>query len=136
MIKAFVDTNVCLDLICARKPFNAAAEKLFSLADKGKIKLFVSALSFANLEYILHSQYKMEEARHALARFKVLVTVVSLDDKIIELAIGSELPDFEDAVQFYSATQHGLNVIITREVRGYQKADIQAINPEGFIASI
>jgi len=136
MIKAFVDTNICLDLISGRAPFNNTAEKLFSLADKGKIKLYVSALSFANMDYILKSHYKMEEPRKALSRFKVLVSVLDLDDKIIELAIGSNFADFEDAIQYYTATQHGLKLLVTRDIRGYQKADIQVISPEGFLASL
>jgi hypothetical protein len=38
MTKVFIDTDVCLDLLSGRKPFNNAAEILFSLADIGKIK--------------------------------------------------------------------------------------------------
>jgi len=136
MIKAFVDTNVCLDLICGRTPFNSSAEKLFSLADSGKLKLYVSALSFANMEYILKSQYKLENARLALSRFKVLVSVLPVDDKIIELAIASGFVDFEDAIQYYSALESGLKVIITRDQRGYAKAEIQVIDPEGFISTV
>jgi len=37
MTKVFVDTDVCLDLLFGRKPFNKTAEILFSLADNGKI---------------------------------------------------------------------------------------------------
>jgi predicted nucleic acid-binding protein len=136
MIKAFVDTNVCLDLICGRKPFNASAEKLFSLADAGKIKLFVSAISFANMEYILKSQYKIDDARKALSRFKVLVSVLPLDDKIIELSIGAGFKDFEDAIQYYTAIEMGLKILITRDLRGYAKTDLRVIDPEGFISSL
>ena len=44
-MKVFVDTDVCIDLLFGRQPFNKTAEVLFSLADKGKIKIFVP-LSF------------------------------------------------------------------------------------------
>jgi predicted nucleic acid-binding protein len=136
MIRAFVETNVCLDLICGRTPFNNAAEKLFSLADAGKIRLYVSSLSFPNMEYILKSQYKLDDARKALSRFKVLVSILPQDDKIIQLAIGSGFLDFEDAIQYHTAIEAGLKILITRDLRGYTKADIQVIDPEGFIASL
>ena len=44
MTRLFVDTNIVLDLLAKRKEFQAAA-KLFVLADKGEVKLFVSALT-------------------------------------------------------------------------------------------
>jgi predicted nucleic acid-binding protein len=47
MDKVFVDTDICIDLLSKRQPFNKAAELLFSLADTGKIKLCVSSLSFS-----------------------------------------------------------------------------------------
>jgi hypothetical protein len=45
MTKIFVDTDICLDLLSGRQPFNSVAEKLFTLADMGKIKICVSDLS-------------------------------------------------------------------------------------------
>ena len=59
----FLDTDVCIDLLSGRKPFVQAAEQLFSLADLGKIKVFVSALSFANIDYILRSQFSSRYSR-------------------------------------------------------------------------
>jgi predicted nucleic acid-binding protein len=37
MDKVFVDTDICIDLLSKRQPFNKAAELLFSLADTGKL---------------------------------------------------------------------------------------------------
>ncbi|HXB40133.1 MAG TPA: DUF6364 family protein [Bacteroidia bacterium] len=57
MAKIFVDTDVCIDLLSGRKSFNSVAEKLFSLADTGKIKICVSSFSFVNIDYVSRSQY-------------------------------------------------------------------------------
>ena len=73
MNKVFVDTDVCLDLLSGRKPFNKTAEVLFSLADSGIIKIYVSSLSFANIDYVLRSQYSTTNSRQILAKFKTLV---------------------------------------------------------------
>ena len=86
-MKVFVDTDVCIDLLFGRQPFNKTAEVLFSLADKGKIKIFVSSLSFANIDYVLRSQYSTTHSRQIIAKFKTLVTVLPVDNKTIDLAI-------------------------------------------------
>jgi len=132
--KIFVDTDICLDLLSGRKPFNTIAQKLFTLADLGKIKICVSSLSFSNMDYILKSQYKQKDTRKILARFKTLVTVLPVDDKIIELSISSDFQDFEDAIQYNTAIENNLKVLLTRNLKDYKKAIIQVMNPETFLS--
>jgi predicted nucleic acid-binding protein len=134
MTKAFVDTDVCLDLLSGRKPFYRAAEKLFSLADKGKLKLYVSAVSFANMDYLLRKQYTGAGSRQILAKFKTLVQVLPVDDKSIELAIASEFVDFEDAIQHSVAIENHLTIIITRNLKDYKRSTLHILSPETFLA--
>ncbi len=136
MTNIFVDTDICLDLLTGRKPFNAISEKLFSLADRSEIKICVSSLSFSNIDYILKSHYKVGDSRKALARFKALVEVLAVDDKIVDLAIQSDFEDFEDAIQYYTALENNLKIILTRNLKDYKKALIQVMNPETFLSGI
>jgi len=102
MEKVFVDTDIALDLLSQREPHYAAAAKLFTLADKGKLSIYISSLSFSNLNYLLTRQYDARESRRILNSFKVLVKVLPVDDKIIELALSSKFADFEDAIQYFA----------------------------------
>jgi predicted nucleic acid-binding protein len=136
MVKVFIDTDVCIDLLANRKPFNAVAEQLFSLADKNKIKACVSSLSFANIDYVLRSQYSGTHSRQIIAKFKTLVTVLPVDSKTIDLAIASDFNDFEDAIQYYTAMEDGITVLITRNLKDYKKANIKVIAPEAFLSKI
>ena len=133
MAKIFVDTDVCIDLLSGRKPFNATAEKLFSLADIGKIKICVSSLSFSNIDYVLRSQYSANHSRQIIAKFKTLVTVLSVDSKTIDLAIASDFNDFEDAIQYYSAIENGLTTLVTRNLKDFKKATIKVVTPETYL---
>ena len=133
MSKVFADTNVCIDLLANRKPFNAAAEKLFSLADIGKIEVCVSSLSFANIDYVLRSQYSGHDSRQIIAKFKTLVSVLPVDSKTIDLAIASDFNDFEDAIQYYSAIENGITVLVTRNIRDYKNATIKVVTPETYL---
>jgi predicted nucleic acid-binding protein len=134
MTKVFVDTDVCIDLSSGRKPFNKTAEILFSLADNRKVKIYVSSLSFSNIDYVLRSQYSSNHSRQPIGKFKTLVNVLPVDNKTIDLAIASDFNDFEDAVQHSCAIENNLTTIITRNVKDYKKASIDILTPETFIA--
>jgi predicted nucleic acid-binding protein len=47
MIKAFLDTNVLIDLIADRKPFSKHVIEIFQSAEENKIQLFTSSHSIA-----------------------------------------------------------------------------------------
>ncbi|MFO0203809.1 MAG: type II toxin-antitoxin system VapC family toxin [Alphaproteobacteria bacterium] len=134
MRKVFVDTDVCIDLLSGRKPFNKTAEILFSLADNKKIKVYVSSLSFSNIDYVLRSQYTSTHSRQLIGTFKTLVNVLPVDSKTIDLAIASDFNDFEDAIQHSCAIENNLTTIITRNLKDYKKASIAVLTAETFIA--
>jgi len=133
MDKVFVDTDICIDLLSKREPFNKAAELLFSLADTGKIKLCVSSLSFSNIDYVLLSQYSSTHSRQIIAKFKTLVQVLAVDSKTIDFGIASDFNDFEDAIQYACALENNLTIIITRNLKDYKKASIIVLTPESYL---
>lgn len=133
MNRLFIDTDVALDLLGRREPHYDAAAQLFSLADKGKIKIAISSLSFSNLHYLLTRQYNAAESRRILRKFKVLVKVLAVDEKIIELALSSTFGDFEDAIQYYTAVENGIHLLLTRNIKDYKKAQIAIMTPEAYM---
>ena len=133
MAKIFIDTDVCLDLLAKREPYYVYAATLFTLSDKGELNLCVSSLSFSNLNYLLSIQYSMTEARRILSKFKVLVQVLPVDDKVIELALNSKFKDFEDAIQYFTAIESGITFLLTRNIKDYKKAEISVQTPELYV---
>lgn len=129
----FVDTDVVFDLLAKREPFYEYSAKLFTHADKQELTICVSALCFGNINYILSKQKSATEARKILSRFKVLVKVLPVDDKIIELALNSDFKDFEDAIQYYCAIENGINVLITRNLKDFKHARIPVLTAEEFV---
>lgn len=136
MQKVFADTDIVLDLLSNREPFYIHAAKLFSAADKNEIKICVSALAFTNLNYILSKQYSADQAKKKLAKFKTLVTVLSVTDKIIDLALSSDFKDFEDAVQYFTSIKNNVGVLLTRNLKDYKLATIPVMTAENFLKTI
>lgn len=129
----FVDTDIVLDLLGNRKPFYRHAAELFSIADRSEIKIFVSSLSFSNLNFILSKQYSSIQARKILMKFKTLVTVLSVSDKVVELALSSDFKDFEDALQYFTALENDVNILLTRNLKDYKTAEIPIMTAEQFL---
>lgn len=133
MDEIFVDSDIILDLLSRRIPFHRAADKLFTLSDQGKITLKTSALIFSNVHYILAKQLGKENARKALIKFKILVEVLSVNDKIIDLALSSDFKDFEDAIQYHTAIENGCNILLTRNLKDYKESQIAVMTAESYI---
>ena len=131
--KIFVDTDVVFDLLAKREPFYTYAAQLFTNADKQEVTICVSSLCFGNLNYILSKHKSAVEARKILSRFKVLVTILPVDDKIIELALNSDFKDFEDAIQYYFAIENGINILITRNLKDFKPVRIPVLTAEEFV---
>ena len=136
MDTVFADSDIILDLLSARQPYYSHAAVLFSLADEGYLRICVSSLSFANVNYILSRQYKGDQAKKKLLKFKTLVTVLSVDDKIIELALASDFKDFEDAIQYHTAIENDVHLLLTRNLKDFRKADINVLTAEQYLKSI
>jgi predicted nucleic acid-binding protein len=130
----FVDTNIVLDLLQKREGYFREAQELFSLADKKEIKLCVSSLTIANTHFLLTRFYNSLDARRILTKFKVLVEVLALDDKIIELALASDFKDFEDAIQYHTALEHDSQIILTRNKKDFKTSKIPVLTAKEYLS--
>lgn len=135
MEKVYVDTDIILDLLTKRNPFYRPAALLFSMAERKEVKVFVSPLIFANLFYILRKSGSPSIAVTTLKKLKLLVTILPIDDKIINLALSSSFTDFEDAIQYYTALEHDITCLITRNKKDYKNPAIAICTAEEYLVS-
>ncbi len=133
MKKLLVDTNIIIDLLAKRELFYEPAAQLFSLADQKKVELYVSSLSFANAHYILNCELAESKVREILRRLKVLVKVISFDLKVLDMSLNSDFKDFEDAIQYYSAIESDIDIIITRNLKDFKKYKLPVMTGQQFI---
>ena len=133
MEKLLIDTNIIIDLLAKREQFYEEAQELFTLADEKNLSLFISALSFANTHFILTKHLSADGARKTLIKFKTLVEVLPFDDKILELALASDFNDFEDAIQYYTALDNKVEIIITRNKKDFKKSTLPVLTAKEYL---
>lgn len=135
MNRILIDTNIVIDLLSKRNEFYDDAADLFSQADRNELILTISSLTFANTNYILTKLKSAKEAREILRKFKVLVEILNLDDKITELALSDEgFSDFEDGLQYYSAIENDVDVIITRNKKDFKNSKLPVLTAKEYLA--
>ncbi len=132
-MNVLVDTNVLLDVLARREPHYRASAQVWTLAERGEITAFVSAISYNNVYYIVRKAESKPAAHQAVKMLRDVFDSVAPDAKIINQAIDSECDDFEDAIQFHSAIRVHAQVLITRDPGDFPRSELAIATPEEFL---
>ena len=133
-MNVFLDTNIVLDLLLARKPFDAEAEQIFKLIAEKQIIAHLSALSYGQIGYFLEKGLTKSNARGRLRDLQEMTELIAVDSRIIATAIASEMSDFEDAIQLACAAKvKNIHALITRNQKQFKNKDILILSPKEFL---
>lgn len=133
--RLFIDTNVMLDFLGERIPFYDSIARLATLADKGKLKMIVSPISFATVNYFLVKNETTEIAKEKLRKFKIICEICKIDSHTIEKGLNSSFKDFEDSLQYFNAVDSNCDIIITRNGKDFKESLIPVMTPDEFLNS-
>ena len=103
--------------------------KLINLVEEGLYKGYTSSLVFSNTYYIQRKLIGHEVSINFLKNLRLLLTVLNVDDLIIQRALESEFKDFEDSIQYFTAIENKMDCIITRNAEDYKKSIIPIYSP-------
>lgn len=128
-MKALIDTNVILDVLCNREKFVEDSAKIFKLCEVKKIDGYVSALSIPNLVYILRKELDAEKTEKIIKYLSAIFTITEL--KVSDLLKAAELgfKDYEDAIQCATAVRIKAECVITRNTKDFVKSSIPVATP-------
>lgn len=134
--KVFIDSDIILDLLCKREPFYDFAAEVFTLGDTKQIELITTSLVFANVFYILRKLLGIEKAKELLRKLRIIIGVISVDEKIVDLALNSKFNDFEDGLQYFTARENEIKIILTRNGKDYKEKDLVIQTPAEYLKMI
>jgi len=128
-LKVLFDTNIILDVLQERKEFYDFSARLLAYAETGAIEGWLAAHSVTTLFYLIARDRSAEHARVALTSLMQFMKIAPVDQSTIEGALNLPYRDFEDAVQMMAAVQVRVDYVLTRNVRDYQPAPMEVIQP-------
>lgn len=118
-MKAFLDTNILLDLLLEREGFEASA-RILQLRDEGRIDLCVSILTMVNVAYVYRKTVGQQAVIPNMKCLSAIVDVLLMDSDTLEQALYIEGKDFEDTLQYLCAVQNDCHAIITRDKKDFR----------------
>lgn len=134
-MKVFIDTNVLIDYLAKREPFCYDATLIFEMLNQRKIKGAMSALTIVNCAYVLRKAFPPKAVMDTVKWLCDELEITAIDKNTILHAAHKHTNDFEDSVQYFSATYFHPDVVITRDKKGFSSADIVVMTPAEFIAA-
>lgn len=133
MKKIFVDTNILLDLLFQRRGFFLDAKRLFNYSKSRNIDIFISAISINTIYYLLQKKFTKEHSKHLLEYIYDITDILPFDENIIFLAHQSSFKDLEDAFQYFTAKEHHIPLLITRNIKDFAVDDLSVLSPQQFL---
>ena len=119
MLNVFLDTNILLEIILARKE-QAACQQILQAGLNGEINLSASYLTFANMAYIMQRSKIPQTKIYQVERMmESRMMVLAMDGSQLRTALRHEVKDFEDMLQYQSAVAGQCDCIVTINVNDF-----------------
>lgn len=133
----FLDTNVVIDFLTGRHPFVNDAAQLFDAVVAGSCKVYISALSYHNIWYILRQSQPQAGTIHLLNGLEEITEIAPVSAGAVKRALSSGMKDFEDALQYFSALElNKIEILVTRNTKDFKGSTLAVMTPAEAVASL
>ena len=132
-MKALIDGNILLDVLQNRSPHVEASAQIWKLCETDQIEGFVSALTFADLVYIMRKELTPDSIHEVLKKLAIIFRFTDLSVSDMTEAAAMQWKDYEDAIQSATAKRIHADWIITRNTRDFLKSAVPALTPAEFL---
>lgn len=134
-MRVLLDTNIIMDALQERQPFDIAAKKILMLGSTGKIDCHFTANAATDIFFLYSKARSMKEANIALEFLLKTYKVVPItqEDCLKALALPNE--DFEDSLVEVCAKKVNADYIISRDEMFAKIATVvKIIKPDDLIS--
>jgi len=126
----FMDTNVVIDFLADRQPFSLHAARLFDLSIDGKVRIYISAVSYNNIYYVLRQSLTNNTTIKLLEELGEMTEITDVTKAIIKQSLKTDFKDYEDAIQYYCALSiPDIDFIVTRNTKDFKKSTLPVLTP-------
>jgi predicted nucleic acid-binding protein len=136
MKQVLFDTNVVLDALLKRAPWDADAATCWKAIDDGKILGCITASTLTDIFYIARKHNGLAAAFDSIRVCLDTFAICQVDRRALEGALDLSGNDFEDNLQIACATLADLDSILTRDPSGFKHATIPILAPVALLAQL
>ena len=132
--KLLIDGNIILDVMQKREPFYRDSSMIWKLCETGICTGSISALTFADMVYIMRKELDPEDIKRVLERLDLIFTIEDLRGDDLLLAAEMKWQDYEDALQEVTAKRIKAEYIVTRNLKDFTEGTVTAVSPGDLLA--
>ena len=134
MKHVFLDTNILLDFVIEKREYHEEAVELFNLKFSNELKIYCSTHSIATLHYFIRKEMNEVSSKKYISQLMSMLETVDVTKQALERAVVSNFHDFEDAIQFFSATSNNqIQFIVTNDKTGFRNSSIPVFSSHEFL---
>lgn len=135
-MKLMIDANILIDVLQKREPHFRFSALIWKMCETKQAKGYVSALTFANLVYIMRKELTPKNTEEIISKLLLIFDLTELNAADIQKAAKMRWSDFEDALQSVAAERVNADYIITRNTADFEESKVAAISPSTFVSEI
>ena len=129
-----LDTNVIMDALQERRPFDIEAKEILLRAQNGEFTCYFTANTVTDIFYLYSKARDVKSARQVLNFLLATYKIVSITHEDCTNAMSIPIEDFEDALVSVCAKKAEADYIISRDDRFLQKkSSVKVIEPKDFL---
>lgn len=134
-MKVLIDTNVIIDALTSREPWNKNAEAIFIMAANHMMDMYITASSATDIYYLVRKHlHSADSTKQVMGKLYSLVGILSVSGDECVDALASPVNDYEDAIVERVSAKADMDYIITRNLKDYQQGIVKAILPDNLIS--
>ena len=133
-MKILLDTNIIIDALTSREPWNKSAEKIFLMSANHIVDMYITASSATDIYYLLRKFIKdTAQSKKIMSKLYMIVGILDVTAENCMEALASSINDYEDAVVEKVASSKKMDYIVTRNIKDYKEGTVKVILPDDFI---
>ena len=133
-MRVLFDTNVLMDVLLERLPFVDESAQVMDQVVRGAVTGLICAITVTTIFYLTSREVGGEEAMRHIQKLMNLYEIAPVTRSVLDAAMASNSPDFEDAVLAEAAHQAGAQAIITRNLKDFAHSPVRAYTPRQWLA--
>jgi predicted nucleic acid-binding protein len=132
-MKAFLDSNILLDIVLERKPFYDNSLLVVEWCIKNASVTHIAWHSITNCFYLLRKELGAEQTIAVLDSLLEWVEIAPTSKRIALQGIKNAGNDFEDTLQYLCAEAAKSECLITRNPKDFKHSSVSVYTPDEFI---
>lgn len=133
-MRVLIDTNIILDWLMSREPFQENARYIMEKCLFGDLEGYLTVHSLTDLFYILRKDFDVDKRKELILLLCDNMNIIAENKETVKSVLkNTSWSDLEDGLQMECAYHEKLDYIVTRNIKDFRTSSILPVLPKQLI---